>query len=77
MATNPEKIEAFELQPGRVLTGKYVVEGLLGSGWEGEVYRVTERSTGIKRAMKLFFPKRNLKDKAVRFYATKLHRLRH
>jgi hypothetical protein len=37
-----------------VLAGKYVVEGLLGSGWEGEVYRVTERSTGIKRAMKLF-----------------------
>lgn len=77
MIANPGKIEAFELQSGRVLAGKYVVEGLLGSGWEGEVYRVTERATGIKRAMKLFFPKRNLKDKAVRFYAMKLHHLRH
>ncbi len=75
MAADPRKIESFDLAPGRVLAGKYVVDGLLGSGWEGEVYRVTERKTGISRAMKLFFPKRNLKDRAVQFYANKLHRL--
>ncbi|HJP14671.1 MAG: protein kinase [Nitrospinota bacterium] len=71
------RIEAFDLNPGRIPARKYFVEGLLGSGWEGEVYRVMERTTGIRGAMKLFYPERNFKDKAVRFYATKLHRLRH
>jgi serine/threonine protein kinase len=77
MVQNPIHIDAFHLNPGRVLAGKYIVGDLLGSGWEGEVYRVTERTTGISRAMKLFFPQRNRKDRAVRFYAIKLHRLRH
>jgi tRNA A-37 threonylcarbamoyl transferase component Bud32 len=62
------KIEAFHFQVGRVLAGKYEVERLLGSGWEGEVYKVVEGRTGIPRAAKLFFPHRNERDRAVKQY---------
>jgi hypothetical protein len=71
------RIEAFNFQPGRVLAGRYVVEEFLGSGWEGEVYGVTELRTGIPRAAKLFYPQRNIRDRAMQFYARKLERLRH
>jgi tRNA A-37 threonylcarbamoyl transferase component Bud32 len=71
-----QRIESFDLAPGRVLGGKYIVEAKLGGGWEGEVYKVTEQKTGVRRAAKLFFPHRNEKDRAVRFYARKLERLR-
>jgi serine/threonine protein kinase len=76
MAVSPKRIDAFDLAAGRVLAGKYVIDGLIGSGWEGEVYRVTEISTGIPRAAKVFYPQRNVKDGAVRYYARKLNRLR-
>lgn len=76
MAPPAERIESFNLSEGRVLAGKYRVDGFLGSGWEGEVYRVTEVRTGIPRAAKVFFPQRNVKDRAVRFYARKLEKLR-
>lgn len=69
-------MESFDLPPGRVIGGKYAVESFLGSGWEGEVYRVIERRTRAPRAAKLFFPQRNRNDRAVDFYATKLERLR-
>jgi len=69
-------IDAFNFPPGRVIGGKYVVEAFIGGGWEGEVYRVTERKTGIPRAAKVFYPQRNARDKAVKFYAQKLNRLR-
>lgn len=49
----------------------------LGSGWEGEVYRICEKNTGITRAAKFFFPQRNHLNRAVKFYAKKLHKLRH
>jgi tRNA A-37 threonylcarbamoyl transferase component Bud32 len=48
----------------------------LGGGWEGEVYRVREIMTGVDRAAKFFYPHRNPADKAVKFYAKKLHKLR-
>ena len=70
-------IDAFNLAPGRLLAGKYEVISLLGAGWEGEVYLIREVATGIERTAKLFFPQRNLRDKNARFYATKLHKLRH
>ncbi|MHC4416538.1 MAG: protein kinase domain-containing protein [Planctomycetota bacterium] len=76
MAKSPRKIDSFDLQPGRVIGGKYVVDGRLGGGWEGEVYKVVENRTGVCRAAKLFFPQRNVRDRAVRFYAKKLERLR-
>ncbi len=66
----------FGIKPGRVLASKYVVDEFLGSGWEGEVYLVTERLTGAQRAAKLFFPERNPRNKAVLFYARKLEKLR-
>ena len=66
----------FHLTPGREIGAKYVVEDLLGSGWEGEVYRISEKRTGAPRAAKLFYPERNMRDKAVNFYAKKLEKLR-
>ncbi|MBN1341682.1 MAG: protein kinase [Phycisphaerae bacterium] len=76
MAKRLPKIDSFGFQPGRRLAGKYVFESLLGGGWEGEVYKVVEIKTGIPRAAKIFFPQRNARDRAVKFYATKLDRLR-
>jgi len=70
------RISSFELDPGTWLAGKYQVQELLGRGWEGEVYRVRERSTGVERSAKLFFPQRNPGNRAMRFYARKLHKLR-
>jgi hypothetical protein len=70
------RIETFALQPGRVLAGRYEVNELLGAGWEGEVYAVTECRTSIPRAAKIFFPQRNVKDRTLRAYAKKLDRLR-
>lgn len=69
-------VEAFELSPGRKLSGKYEVLELMGAGWEGEVYRVREISTDIERAAKLFYPHRNLRGKTSAIYAKKLHKLR-
>ncbi|MDX1433847.1 MAG: protein kinase [Gammaproteobacteria bacterium] len=75
MATT-SRIYEFNLGPGRVLSGRYEVVSFLGGGWEGEVYRVRERATGIERTAKLFFPQRNVRDRAVKFYAKKLHKLK-
>lgn len=69
-------ISAFDFAPGRTLAKKYVVMSKLGAGWEGEVYLLKELSTGIDRAAKFFFPQRNLRNKALNFYAKKLHKLR-
>jgi serine/threonine protein kinase len=48
----------------------------LGAGWEGEVYLIKETATGIERTAKFFYPQRNQRDKALKFYARKLHKLR-
>ena len=76
MGNGFRRIRTFDFQPGKRLAGKYVVEGRLGRGWEGEVYLVRERSTGIERSAKLFFPQRNPGNRTVRFYAKKRHKLR-
>ncbi len=75
--SRPVKIDSFDLQPGRIIARKYEVINKLGAGWEGEVYKIRELSTGIARAAKLFFPERNINNKTLRFYARKLHKLRH
>lgn len=49
---------------------------MLGSGWEGEVYKILETSTGIECAAKLFYPYRNENNCASKFNAKKLHKLR-
>jgi tRNA A-37 threonylcarbamoyl transferase component Bud32 len=72
-----KEIDSFNLQPGRILARKYEVVDLLGAGWEGEVYLVREIATDIERTAKIIFPQRNVKDKAVLFYAKKLHTLHH
>lgn len=70
------KIENFDLQSGRTIARKYVVSDQLGKGWEGEVYKIIESSTGIPRAAKVFYPHRNVNGKAAKLYANKLHKLR-
>lgn len=69
--------DSFGLQPDSLLAGKYIILERLGGGWEGEVYLVRERSTGIERSAKLFHPVRNPGNRTVRRYARKLHKLRH
>ena len=70
------KIDCFDFPQGRVLAKKYEVIRKLGQGWEGEVYLVKEKLTDIERAAKFFFPQRNPDNKALKFYAKKLHDLR-
>jgi len=69
-------IKSFDFRPGRILARKYEVISQLGSGWEGEVYLIRERMTGIEKTAKFFFPERNINDKSAKFYAKKLHKLR-
>jgi serine/threonine protein kinase len=71
------KIESFDLLPGSMLAQKYRIISKLGSGWEGEVYRVIEKRSGIERAAKLFYPDRNVANRTARRYARRLHKLRH
>ena len=73
MAKRPQP---FALPVGRRLAGKYDVIEFLGGGWEGEVYRVREDVTGIEQAAKFFYPAHNLNDRAIKFHARKLHKLR-
>jgi serine/threonine protein kinase len=67
----------FNLSEGYVIAGKYEVLEKLGSGWEGEVYRVKEKTIGVERAAKVFYPRANGGKRAPKFYARKLHKLRH
>lgn len=77
MKAKAPRISSFKLSGGTLLAGKYEVVSRLGSGWEGEVYLVRECGTRIERTVKIFFPRRNLGNRALRFYARKLHKLRH
>lgn len=71
-----KRSEAFSLSPGRRIGRRYRVEHLLGAGSEGEVYRVQEDQTGIRRAAKLFFPHRDPDRGLPVRHARKLERLR-
>ncbi|HSZ59082.1 MAG TPA: protein kinase [Tepidisphaeraceae bacterium] len=71
------KVKRFDFPPGRSVAGKYVIERPLGSGWEGEVYAIVERNTGIRRAAKFYYPHRDPMGKAAITYARKLDALRH
>lgn len=76
MRKKSNRIEKFRLKTETVIAGRYSVIGFLGGGWEGEVYLVRELATGIERTAKFFFPHRNVRDKSLKFYARKLHKLR-
>jgi tRNA A-37 threonylcarbamoyl transferase component Bud32 len=73
----PGKVKRFDFPSGRSVAGKYEIERPLGSGWEGEVYVIRERSTGIRRAAKFYYPHRDPLGKAAITYARKLDALRH
>jgi len=73
----PKRLSSFNLEPGTVLGDKYEILSLLGKGWEGEVYQVRELGLDIIRAAKFFLPHRNPANRTLRFYARKLHKLRH
>jgi tRNA A-37 threonylcarbamoyl transferase component Bud32 len=75
--TRAGRVKRFDFQPGRVIAGKYQIERALGSGWEGEVYAIVERTTGIRRAAKFYYPHRDPTGKAAITYARKLDALRH
>ncbi len=77
MKAKAPRISIFKLSGGTLLAGKYEVVLRLGSGWEGEVYLVRECGTRIERTVKIFFPRRNLGNRALRFYPRKLHKLPH
>lgn len=71
------RITSFGFEAGDNLSNKYQIIEKVGAGWEGEVYLVKEKLTGIERAAKLFFPHRNIKNKSLKFQAKKHHKLRH
>ncbi len=71
------KPRRFDFPTGKSVAGKYQVERLLGTGWEGEVYAIVERNTGIRRAAKFYYPHRDPTGKAAITYARKLDALRH
>jgi serine/threonine protein kinase len=70
------KRESFNLPEGRTLGSNYDIVEFLGGGWEGEVYKVVERRTGIIRAAKLFYIDQKEKVSPILRYARKLHKLR-
>ncbi len=71
------KPRRFDFPAGKSVAGKYQIERPLGSGWEGEVYVIVERNTGIRRAAKFYYPHRDPMGKAAITYARKLDALRH
>ncbi len=71
-----KKVTSFDLTPGGVLANRFSIVKLIGSGSEGEVYKVIETYTNKVRAVKLFFPHRNPRFKISTRYALKLDKLR-
>lgn len=71
----PASRHSFGLEPGDSLTWKYEVIDRLGSGSEGEVYKIREIATGLTRAAKLYFRNHKSAKRLVR-YARKLDALR-
>jgi tRNA A-37 threonylcarbamoyl transferase component Bud32 len=67
---------SFDLRSGVTLGRNYYVVEFLGSGWEGEVYKVEERRTGIPRAAKIFYDTSRFRGKQLQRYARKLYKLR-
>lgn len=76
MATHREGGPIFKFRPGRALERRYIIGECIGSGYEGEVYHVTERETGIDRVAKFYYPDRYLSPKRSVRLARRMHKLR-
>lgn len=72
-ADNP----AIQLNAGRKLGSRYLVESLIGQGSEGAVYSVIDVTTGIRRAAKLFGVHADRRGRLSTRHAQKLNRLRY
>ncbi len=69
-------IQHYKLKPGMTLGRNYFIIDFLGAGWEGEVYKVEERRTGIMRPAKIFYEGHRLSDRQLKQYTHKMYRLR-
>lgn len=69
------KIIKFDFEPNKIVCGKYIILDKLGAGYEGEVYKVKEITTGIVRTAKFFYFERNKHNKVAIRYAKLLHDL--
>ncbi len=67
----------FDFAPGRILARKYQVLSRLGARPSGELYRLSERATGIERTARFFAPSFDRENRLAHSCAQKLHRLRH
>jgi serine/threonine protein kinase len=71
-----KRVSRFGITPWRSLGPHYDIIEFLGSGWEGEVFKVEERRTGIVRAAKIFYRSGGIREAPLLRYARKLHKLR-
>lgn len=65
----------FDLHPGRSLGSNYEIVEFLGGGYEGEVYKVEENRTGIIRAAKIFYTRKDAREVPILRYARKMFQL--
>ncbi|HTM63649.1 MAG TPA: protein kinase, partial [Gammaproteobacteria bacterium] len=66
----------YDLAEGGRLGRHYTVLDFLGEGYEGEVYKVAEKTTEIVRAAKLFYKVNHIQKYPHVAYAQRLHQLR-
>lgn len=76
MSAAKQAITHFDFSAGMMVGDKYEIIEQLGAGWEGEVYKIVERNTGIERAAKFFFPHRNTNNKVAARCAKLLNKLK-
>ncbi|MBD65614.1 MAG: serine/threonine protein kinase [Halobacteriovoraceae bacterium] len=71
-----KSINEFNFPVSKRIGNRYIILEKLGAGWEGEVYKVLEVLTKRQRAIKLFYPQRNVNFKVSTRYAQKLDKLK-